>query len=337
MRTRLTDKTASEVMASTDATTEEIISNANSNPDATVEVTKDASGTEVVASVEGDKEVLPKSDSTNYGITPDPDQGLVDHSPVGKDDEKNREQQQGKVAAIKIAHDKAVKCLTASSRIFPGASEQTIVANSIDMMKFMPMAAVDSLLSRQASYANELLKKAEDQMAPEVTPEVTPEKDPVEAGAIPPQFLANIEKKKEEAKEAGETTEAPEAPEAPPVVEEKPVEAACAPKEDDEVSKMAARIAALEEENSKLKNASETAPVVATKEEEEETLEAATQARTASSNSSSLVDSIFESVIPGYQPQMSSVVGATSKTASTGGSLDDKLKLLFAGAPALRF
>lgn len=91
--------------------------------------------------------------------------------------------------------DRAAKCLTAAERILPGAKAASIEAQAMDLM-FLPSAAIDSLLSRQASLAQDIVATAE-----------------TVAGTLPPALQAAIDAKKEEKKagddEAAEGDKAP--------------------------------------------------------------------------------------------------------------------------------
>ena len=93
--------------------------------------------------------------------------------------------------------DRAAKCLTAAERILPGAKAASIEAQAMDLM-FLPSAAIDSLLSRQASLAQDIVATAE-----------------TVAGEMPAGFKAMMEAKKDkEEKKAGDD-EAAEGEKAP--------------------------------------------------------------------------------------------------------------------------
>jgi hypothetical protein len=94
--------------------------------------------------------------------------------------------------------DRAAKCLIASERMLPGAATRTVEANAMDLM-FLPTASIDSILTRQAALANDIVKAAE-----EVDPNLDPNLDPNKAkeAGLPPWLEGKVpsvdkDKKKE--------------------------------------------------------------------------------------------------------------------------------------------
>ncbi len=310
-RVRLTDKTASAILA--EKVAQEVESFEGTNVEAGQELEKkslpnsitDEASCDKAASMEGDKELLPKSEGADYSIQ-DPDKDLVDNSPIGKDDEKSREEQQGKVAAIKVAHAKAVKCLTAADRMFPTAAEDVIVKTAVSLMKHMPMGEIDALMERQAEYAAALAKQAEE-MVPAEEEKVVEAAAPAEEEKV----VEAAETGAEETKEAGEET---------PAKDETVVEAAeDGAAKDNDGEDWKAKYAALEQELQSLKAAADKTEG----KDEEVTFDDTVKTAAAKGNT---VDEIFQSVIPGFQPKISSL----SKTAgSKEESIDDKIARLF--------
>ena len=145
-RTRLTSKTAAELMpvqAATDAP--------NQPNDVYVNDSRTV-GNKNVPSANGTPETW------NEGVQP---AAVLDKK---HNDETNRNEM-GLIdakAAVKNASElesKAVKCLVASQRMLPGAHRDVLEANAFDMM-YLPSASIDGILSRQEGLARSIAASA---------------------------------------------------------------------------------------------------------------------------------------------------------------------------------
>lgn len=70
------------------------------------------------------------------------------------------------VATVKALEKKAVKCMVASQRILPGAADDMIVKQAIDLMN-LPEEAVNATLARQETLANSMKQAAAEEKEPE--------------------------------------------------------------------------------------------------------------------------------------------------------------------------
>lgn len=59
------------------------------------------------------------------------------------------------VASVKALEKKAVKCMVASQRMLPGATDDLIVKQAIDLMN-LPEEAINATLARQETLANNM-------------------------------------------------------------------------------------------------------------------------------------------------------------------------------------
>ena len=107
------------------------------------------------------------------------------------------------VAAAKKLENKAIKCIVASQRMLPGASDMLVEAQAAAFMH-LPESALDATLARQEELAKSLVKNAsesaedaEEEKEEEKKDEDKKDKD---AGEVP-EGLKAFQKKKEEEKE----------------------------------------------------------------------------------------------------------------------------------------
>jgi hypothetical protein len=186
------------------------------------------------------------------------------------------------VMAARKLEDKAIKCITIAQRMLPGAADSIVEEQATDLM-YMPEKSILSTLQRQASLAEVLAGKKDDEE--EVKPE---EKKPeVEAAKVPEDKKPEVE----EVKEAKKDDKAPVAPEAEKK-EEVAKEAAKAPEVKPEEKKPEVEAAKVPEEKPEEK-----------KPEVEETKEAG-----------DMLDVIFDNVEKTGAKKLSGLV----KQASTG-------------------
>jgi len=199
----------------------------------------------------------------------------------------------------------AAKCMIASERMLPGASQEALIANSSDLM-FLPDSAIDGVLSRQASLALSVTSAADEPEAPEA-----------------PKAAGEGEPDGDEAPKAPETEEAPEAKEA----EDKMAAL------EDKLAKltdvvMAMAQAATEPAPAPEPDGDEPAPEPEPEIEmgKENIVEAS--AKTASSHGDDALESIFSAV----EPAAASLTSSMVKKASAGSS-DDILDSLWGSTP----
>jgi len=229
------------------------------------------------------------------------------------------------VAAAKKLEEKAVKCIVASQRMLPGASEEVIEEQAADFM-LLPDTALNSTLERQEKLAKSIVKAAEEnaEEAEESKediedPEITAKKEKLaslqkEAAELQKELEAGSacdktsedeegeaeEEKKEEEKEAGDM----------PVEEEKEKEEAEEKKKEEE--KEAGDMPAEEEKEKE----------EAEEEKKDKEKEATEEVKLATDNDN-LLDQIFQTVTASENKQgATSLKGMVKKEASKSDSND---------------
>ena len=222
--------------------------------------------------------------------------------------------------------DRAAKCLVASERMLPGASAMMHEANAMDLM-FLPASSIDSILSRQAALAQDVVKIAEEAAA---------KIEDKEAGTLPPALQAAIDAKKDgkpeenvEDKEAG--FPAPTAPDAAPAAI-KPADADKDADKDASEDKFAALEATVNSLADKMANffdkmqaAKGDKPADEPK-AEDATAEAGQNApdafaglpgKTASSHDADVLDSIFSAAVPAKKSGAAQLSGMVRKASDS--------------------
>lgn len=107
------------------------------------------------------------------------------------------------VKQAKQLEEKAVKCIIASQRILPGASDSIVEEQATDLM-YLPLQAVNAMLTRQEKLAMMIGEAAEEAAKPaeekkEEKDEEEGEKEAGKKGEMPAGFAAMMEAKKEKA------------------------------------------------------------------------------------------------------------------------------------------
>ena len=72
-----------------------------------------------------------------------------------------REASEAAIRSAAVLEQKAVRCLVASQRMLPGADQQMIEANAMDLIR-LPLTSIDAILARQESFARRLASEAEE-------------------------------------------------------------------------------------------------------------------------------------------------------------------------------
>ena len=243
------------------------------------------------------------------------------------------------VAAAKKLEEKAIKCIVASQRMLPGASDELIEAQAADFMH-LPENAVNATLNRQEKLAQFISKAAEESEG---------ESEEESEGESEEEKKKEVEAKEEEKKapaEGDEEVEAKEEASAEGDEEEAPAEGdeEEASAEEDEMGKMASAIIsgdisklppalqeAINKKKEKKKEEEEAIKKKKEKSEDKGDKEEEEAGKSCEASESSLLDEIFSSVTASDSKKGAKTLkGMVKKEASEGAnSLDG----LWGGAP----
>ena len=224
------------------------------------------------------------------------------------------------VASAKKLEEKAVKCIVASQRILPGASDEIIEAQAADLMN-LPDNALDSTLSRQEKLAQDISGVAEEvEKEAQEDPEIVAKREKLaalqsEAAELEKELTAGDDEEKEEEKEeeteagkkAGDKEEEKEE-------EKEEKEAAKEEKEEEEEEEEEKEAAKKDEEEKEEKEAAKK------DEEKVEEGDMPTDDEKEAAEETNLLDAIFSNVTASDNKKgASKLSGMVKKEASKGG------------------